>query len=145
MGRIGQAIKLARKIKKVHKQMSGGQASASFEWIIPPSALALAIQRYGDQVVEAVQEIARYVAVQAESDMKLNAKWTDRTGNARAGLFAFSQMAAGDVVEIFLSHGTAVNYGRWLELGHGMRYAIIVPTLQKIVPELEEKLKTIFR
>ena len=65
------------------------------------------------------------LAGHAEGDMKTHAPWTDRTGNARNGLFA-GVMVGHDEFRLFLSHG--VDYGVFLELAHGGNYAIVRPT-----------------
>lgn len=70
----------------------------------------------------------------AETYARLNAPWTDRTGNARAGL-----MAQHDKVPM-VSHSLTVYhtmpYGVWLEVRWSGRYAIIGPTLVAISEEL---------
>jgi hypothetical protein len=70
---------------------------------------------------------AKYVAPQIQGHMRANASWTDRTGNARNGLFATVQTGA-DEVRIVLGH--SVPYGFWLEVRWSGKYAIIIPTLQ---------------
>jgi hypothetical protein len=59
--------------------------------------------------------------------MKSNAKWTDRTGNARQGLNADVQVSTNNVA-IVLYH--TVPYGVFLEVRWGGRYAIILPAMQ---------------
>ncbi len=109
-------------------------------WVTPPSALAQAFAQYGERAVQAVNALAMYLAERIQSDMRASAPWTDRTGNARSGLFS----VAGDVVTIYLSHGHTVVYGKWLELSHGGMYAVIMPTLEKWLPEIERMLKQLF-
>lgn len=118
--------------------------AAQIQWITPPSALQAAIVKWGDKVITAVKAIADYIATQAQNDMRQNAPWTDRTGNARSALFSLAEKASQDVVVIYFSHGSAIHYGKMLELGHGMAYAIIVPTIQRILPQLEKQLKQLF-
>ena len=118
--------------------------AVQIQWITPPSALQTEIVKWGDKVITAIKAIADYIATQAQNDMRLNAPWTDRTGNARNALFSLAEKAAGDAVVIYLSHGSAIHYGKMLELGHGMTYAIIVPTMQRIIPQLEKMLKQLF-
>lgn len=59
--------------------------------------------------------------------MKTNAKWTDRTGNARQTLGAYS-IHGDDIHEIHLHGG--VPYQFWLEVRWGGKYAIIWPTVK---------------
>lgn len=119
-------------------------AKVNFVWVIPPSVLQRGLEAWGDRVVAAVKAVADYIATQAQNDMRTNAPWVDRTGNARNALFSYAEQAAGDVVSIYLSHGSAIYYGRYLELNYAGKYAIIVPTLQRILPQLEAMLKKIF-
>ncbi len=114
-------------------------------WIRPPSELAKAVEKYGDRVFVAILAVAQYVATQAQNDMRRNATWTDRTGNARNGLFSIANRAASDVVVLYLSHGTAVWYGVFLETRFAGKYAIIIPTMQRILPQLEKMLKDLFK
>jgi hypothetical protein len=107
--------------------------------------LGNAIVRYGQQVAAAVHALGQYIASRMQTDMRRDAKWVDRTGNARSGLFAVAERAAGDVVTVYLSHGHTVDYGKWLELSHAGRYAIVMPTLQRYLPEIERMLKELFR
>lgn len=74
--------------------------------------------------------VTRYLSAQSprvQDYMRSNAKWTDRTGNARQGLFAKYDNKAG-VHSIDLYH--TVPYGIWLEIRHSGQYAIIRPTVQ---------------
>jgi hypothetical protein len=76
-----------------------------------------------------------------QNDAKQNAPWTDRTGNARAGLFGTAEADfARKVVVLYLSHGATLNYGVFLELAHGGKYAIIMRTMQSHYNELMQML-----
>jgi hypothetical protein len=70
----------------------------------------------------------------AETYARTNAPWTDRTGNARAGLFAKHQ--AIPMVEHRLVVYHTMPYGYWLEVRWSGRYAIIGPTVFHTAPEL---------
>jgi len=79
----------------------------------------------------AMRMMADTIAKNAEADMKKNAKWTDRAGNARRGL----KGEAGRIAKgyrITLSY--SVDYGFWLENAHERRYAIIRPTINIAAP-----------
>lgn len=60
--------------------------------------------------------------------MKTNARWTDRTSNARNGLHSVYSIE-GDTHILTLTHG--VPYGIWLEVRYAGRYAIILESVQK--------------
>lgn len=74
----------------------------------------------------------------AESYARLNAKWTDRTGNARAGLGA--QHTKVEMVEHTLTIYHSVSYGVWLEVRWSGRYAIIGPTMIEISQDLAKNI-----
>lgn len=114
-------------------------------WIRPPEALAKAIEQYGDRVLVAVQAVAGRIATQMEGDAKASAPWTDRTGNARSGLFGTAEReAAQKLVIIYLSHGPDIDYGIWLELAHGGNFQIIMPTIERHLPSIKADLQAIF-
>lgn len=116
----------------------------TFRWVRPPSALNREIRRYGERVMVAVAAVADFIGQKAQGEMRQEARWTDRTGNARSGLFAaVAKEAAGDLVVLYLSHGHTVYYGKFLELAQ--RYAIIMPVIERNLPELERMLKGLFR
>ena len=71
---------------------------------------------------------ANVIAPRGESWMKQHAPWTDRTANARNGLFAKPE-ARDDQVRIVFSH--TVPYGVWLEIRWEGRYAIIMPAVKE--------------
>lgn len=56
-------------------------------------------------------------------------KWTDRTGHARQRLTSTYEKT-GTGYRLELAHG--VDYGIWLELANEKRYAIIMPTIDKV-------------
>ena len=65
-------------------------------------------------------------APKVQSYARSTAPWTDRTGNARNGLFARNGGSSGNY-HIELYH--TVPYGIYLETRWGGRYQVIVPTV----------------
>jgi len=137
---------------------------AGIVWTRPPSALNPAIAAYGDKVRGAVVQVALYIGANMERSAQAHAPWTDRTGNARQGLFyavdgagiseaSGSQNLAGqesaavsaakDVVALYLSH--SMSYGVFLELCNAGKYAIIMKTMEAHYNELVGMLRAIFR
>lgn len=112
-------------------------------WVRPPNQLARAIEQYGERVLIAVNAVAGQIATIMQNDARANASWTDRTGNARGGLFGTSEVAQKMVI-IYLSHGPAIDYGVWLELANEGRYAIIMRTVEAHLPELKTMLDRMF-
>lgn len=81
-----------------------------------------AIAMYADNAATTLQNYARE-----------HRPWTDRTGHARQRLTgSVARVAQG--YQIILAHG--VDYGKWLELAHEKKYAIIQPTIQAKSPEV---------
>ena len=72
-------------------------------------------------------------APQIEAEMKRNAKWTDRTSNARQTLQVFV-VQDGDKVFLFAKQHMA--YGKYLELKNQGKYAIVMPTLRRYFPRV---------
>lgn len=123
-------------------------------WLKPPSGMAEALDKYGVKVFDAILATAEFFATKIQNEARREAKWQDRTGNARSGLFAVAakkERGAGGQflklaersVEIYLSHGLTVEYGQWLELKP--KYAVIWPTIEKNLPELKRLLDGIFK
>jgi hypothetical protein len=67
-------------------------------------------------------------SVQLEEQMKTDAVWQDRSGDARGALTATAGEDDG-VVSITLEHG--VDYGYWLEVIQNGRFAILGPTMER--------------
>lgn len=121
-------------------------ARTGIRWVRPPSGLARSLARYGDRVIIAVAMVAGRIATLMQNDARMKAPWTDRTGNARNGLIGKAEQdVAQRLVVIYLSHGPNIDYGKWLELAHAGKYAIIMKTLEAHLPKLKADLDAIFR
>lgn len=107
------------------------------------SSLAKGLTKIETKAGLALMKYAESSAAKLESNAKSNARWTDRTGDARRRL-------KGDVLtvqngyKLRLAHG--VDYGKWLELAHERRYAIIEETIRfvgtfEIMPGLDKLLE----
>ncbi len=119
--------------------------SGSIRWVRPPEQLARAIEQYGERAIVAVTAVAGRIATIMQNDARAGAPWTDRTGNARTGLFGTAERDMAErMVVIYLSHGVDIDYGKWLELANAGRYAVIMPTLEAHLPELRAELDAIF-
>lgn len=82
-------------------------------------------------------------SISAVAYMKVNARWTDRTGNARNGLSTEVEWKPKELHAIRLFH--RMWYGIFLETRWAGRYAIILPTIQKFGPETMQLLDRLFR
>lgn len=97
--------------------------------------------REGDQRLHAkIMAVLEYKAPQVEASMKVNAPWTDQTGNARQGLRA-EAFDEGSTMGIVLYH--TVPYGIYLETMNSGTYAIIDPTIETQGPEVMRSLENI--
>ncbi len=120
--------------------------NVGIRWVVPPETLAVAIEKYGDRVITAVTAVAGRVAAEMSNSAKANAPWTDRTANARTGLFGTAERdTTAQVVTLFLSHSPVIDYGIWLELANGGNYAIIMRTIESHLPGLRSDLEQLFR
>jgi hypothetical protein len=77
--------------------------------------------------------VCEVASKQLEQYAKQNRPWTDRTANARQGLFG-STGRYGTMFRIFISH--QVDYGVWLELANQGKYAILEQTVNANVKEI---------
>lgn len=84
-------------------------------------------------VVSNIADAMEQGKTEVESYAQSNAPWSDITGRARRGLTADISVEGGEVV-LTLAH--EVEYGYWLELIQDGRFAIIMPTLEALGPEI---------
>lgn len=82
-------------------------------------------------------------AIKLQNYARKNRPWTDRTGAARQRLTGTSSKISNGY-RLTLAHG--VDYGKYLELAHEKKYAIIPQTLtevgeNEILPGLEKLLE----
>jgi hypothetical protein len=80
-----------------------------------------------DGLSQAVEDRLLTEAANMQDYAQANAPWSDRTGEARAGLTAEVDSDKGNV---YVSLFHTVDYGRWLETIQGGRFAIIMPTIE---------------
>lgn len=79
-----------------------------------------------------------HFAERVEAHAKAEAPWEDQSGAARDGLHAEAHTSPVRYV-IVLAHG--VDYGIWLEVRWGGRFAVIMPTLETMGPQLMSELR----
>jgi hypothetical protein len=89
---------------------------------------------------DTVGNTMRFYAPQVEAAAKVNAPWTDRTGNARNGLLARAE-GDGTSYAIILAH--QVPYGIYLETRWAGKYAVIMPTIQEYGPRVMSTLRKV--
>ena len=143
--------------------------SSGFQWVVAPKdQLIPAIQKYGTDVLVAVQAVANYWGQMVQDEARLEAPWEDRTANARGGIFfavdgfgltpltgevtpeAKSEMSdvaieSGDANTLIITLGHTVFYGKYLETSNGGSYAIIMSTIEKNLSSLERMIQDVLK
>lgn len=80
---------------------------------------------------------------QAEGYAKNNARWQNRTGDARRGLTGRVETEGRNIINNILSYD--VYYGVYLELSYGRKYAIVEEAIRSQEAFLQEQLDLYFR
>jgi hypothetical protein len=106
---------------------------SGFSW--DEDTFTVRLRRYDREVDEMIGQVIDFQATRAEAYAKTNAPWSDRTTNARNGLFArgahtYGRWPRKSSHTVVLAH--TVPYGVWLEVRWNGRYSIIEPTLRVI-------------
>ncbi len=96
-------------------------------FIFKPSRLITNLKHFDGDLNKLVAATVDYRADKCIAFMKTNAKWTDRTGNARATLNA--QTAHSDKSHMIRLYG-GMPYQIWLELRFAGRLAVIGPAVK---------------
>jgi hypothetical protein len=99
------------------------------------------LERVDDRIGAAINQIVTLL----QSSARTTAPWVDRSGDAREGLGAAGlvDLAARDIVRIYLFH--TASYGPYLERSRGGKYAVIMPTLERLTPSIWAILESIFK
>lgn len=100
------------------------------------------LNNYCDRLMAAVEALGKNYTARMESDAKQNAPWTDRTGNARQGLFGYTR---NERQKLTFRIAHSVRYGVYLELAHQGRFRILRPTAKKFAPRYFQDVKRLVR
>ena len=92
------------------------------------------------RVIAAIHATAERKALEGEDWMKTNARWTDRTGHARQGLFGKVTINPTHII-VWYAH--TMSYGVALELARSGKYAILKPAAKKFQPEFMKEVKEV--
>lgn len=87
-----------------------------------------------DKIRRALYGVCKYWDGPTEAYARRTAPWTDRTGNARAGLNAQAVKFHQNKFGIIVSH--SVDYGIYLEKSNDEKYAVIFPTIRAMAPRV---------
>lgn len=102
--------------------------------------LSRGVANFTFKTMNGIDEIVRDFAAELVEYAQENAPWEDQTGDARAGLSAEGETKNGGF-ELSLFH--TVDYGIWLEVRWGGKYAIIIPTIEAKGPELFDRMNNL--
>lgn len=114
----------------------GGRGGWDLKWYY--DTLTPSRAKFAAKMAIATNELMEEMAQVIQEHMQTNAPWSDRTGEARQGLTAEAGQEGTNFV-ITLYH--TVSYGIWLEVRWSGRYAIILPTLELMGPQLMARLQ----
>lgn len=106
----------------------------------PEQMMAQTMKDAERRIHDAVQALFERYAVEIEAWLKLNAPWTDRTGNLRQSLHAWVEDMTTKLV---LSWDYGLDYGRYLEFSNEGRFAVIAPALDVFWPLIVADLQKI--
>lgn len=113
-------------------------------WDIEPDDMLVDVaEQYSAAIHQAIYQIMRRYSAEIEAWMKSNAAWTDRTSNARQGLYSEVEDVVNQTVTIIFGH--TMTYGIFLELANGGRYAIIAPAIDYFLPKIWADIQILLR
>lgn len=94
-----------------------------------PDAIINGLSGSENRAKTAIRAYAETSALKLQNSARQNARWTDRTGQARQRLTG-TVLPSSNGYKLKLAHG--VDYGKWLELAHEKRFAIIPETINNV-------------
>lgn len=100
------------------------------------------LDTFNPRVNSAITAAFEYQAPKSEARMKMTAPWTDRTTNARSGLFTVPTHT-GNHHELLLSH--LVAYGIYLETRFSGKYAVVGPEIIRAGEDIKRLLTKLLK
>ena len=116
--------------------------ASSYTFTFDDASLRRNLGDLPDRIDAYVHATVDYGSDKVVAYAKQNAKWRDQTGAARSGLRTVTEWEPRKRHAIVLFH--SVTYGIWLEVRFAGRYAIILPTIQVMGPEVMRLLNKLF-
>lgn len=118
----------------------------TISWNIDPGEYLERLTRQrGDAIEHDIVNLVDHLSDQATAFMRQEARWTDRTGAARAGLYADIERVVRESVTLLMSYGPAIEYAYWLEWAHQGRFEILSTTSDNFAPLLFRGVQEIVR
>lgn len=111
-------------------------------FVIQLDSLDYNLRHFDPKAKRAIKRTMEFQAAKSETRMRTEAPWTDRTTNARNGLFATVIDMSPTSWMLLLSH--SVVYGFWLEVIQNGQYAIVRPEFLRANRELMKLLSRLF-
>lgn len=116
----------------------------SFSWTVTPEQAFIPLYAlYAERIESEIVALANGLTDEIADYMKAEARWTDRTGNARAGLYSDVIHVARQSVTILASHGPAIPYAIYLETVSAGRFGIIADTIDWWGPRVFHEVQAI--
>lgn len=113
--------------------------TARVDWSKPPQDLGTAVVAYAESLVfDALVAYLEMKGAEIVAQMKRDAPWADRTGQARREL-RHAVEVDGTMLTLYLISGAP--HGQYLELRWGGRYAIVSPTVPRAAIEIGNELR----
>lgn len=101
------------------------------------------LEKFPQQIQKGVAQVLLFHSPRLRSYARTNAPWKDQTGNARNGLATKTGVQAPGILYLSLFH--RVPYGIWLEVRWGGKYAIIMPAIRHVGPQVMVSLSGLLR
>lgn len=136
-----------------------------FHWKRPPRELAAKVEKYGEKILLALYAVAANWGASIQNAARSNARWEDRTGNARSGLFfavdgfgmptitgtikadaslkTDTATVSGSKHRLIITLGHTVFYGKFLELNG--KYAVVMSTIESNLGRLESMVQRLLQ
>lgn len=116
----------------------------TISWTVrPDEAWGQLAEREIRQIEAEIVRLVDGLTDNAASWMRAEARWVDRTGDARASLYADLIHDTGRTVSMLLSHGPTIHYAHFLEANP--RYAILGDAVDWFAPVLFRGVQDIVR
>lgn len=114
------------------------RGSMNNQFFSAENTLSEGIANFEFKMVEAMEDHADSFAEELREYARRTAPWDDRTGMAREGLETNVERNGSDGLAVNLYH--TVDYGVWLEVRWGGRYAVLIPTIETMGPDLFKRM-----
>jgi len=100
------------------------------------------LKLHGVKTIQEASKKSGKLAADMENKAKRSRTWTDQTGNARRSITGSHESKTGSII-VALAIG--VDYGKYLELGHGGRFAVVKPTINEYRRKYMQEFKGILK